>query len=323
MRDHMNKGQVGFNDKLFSPVKGGTFERSNVFASGSSSQSGMVAGLSSRASSAGSEKALSQPKKKAKTWDKEQQVSKVSSSLVAKVATLGGVCEQLVQRVTDLEQQLTDEEKVTVDKFLQSQNARVPLLNALMFNPADDAINVTLPGDWNVSEVMQAQWLSVHSAFAIVSQMVLAAGGGSPSSLDEVKWAAAVQAKFADLKGSVVFADSDHPDFEIATKFLSKYLNDEQKCVPGVPGELLNDLTKLCKCSLVRIRWLAAQSAFASTKSTLPVADLVKVVPLMLLRVAADQITAPSEHELKVADKQLKATIDTTKVSGMQVPSRG
>lgn len=137
-------GHQGFNSSFYSSLKGGT-GMENKFAS----FDGEVPVLKSRADSSSAKSCTDSSKgarssKKAKTWDQEANVGRAMRACAAKVTGLIDSSSCLQEKANAIVKSVTgDEMKAAVQRAMDTQQSRMPLLSAVLWIPEAPPIGIS------------------------------------------------------------------------------------------------------------------------------------------------------------------------------------
>ena len=118
----------GLNSSIFSPLKAGTVETTSAFASVPSSSASVSSLVTPKHRGENGENP--QPKKRAKTWDQDQEVSNFIKRATQKIGALQEAVTAIKEKADTLEKSISQEEQTALARPMSIQSARVPLLDA-------------------------------------------------------------------------------------------------------------------------------------------------------------------------------------------------
>lgn len=274
---------------------------------------GKRAASASQCSSEGEKKTKQQ--KKGKVWDQPNEVNKVTRSLIAKLDKVREMADGVAEEIASFEK-LSEEDKAVIKRNLDVLKQRGPLLKAWLWTASDDVVlndfAKDLPVLWKVPGSRAASWAETCAATTTARAAIHKATNNGTTDLADT-WPDVFTKVMSDLKATAPFSSDAHPDHATCNQFVAKVTDVDGKPVSEV-DEFTTDLVQLHKTTVSRVLWLTTVETFIGSKATLPVADLVDVATVTMVRSEFGVFrVAASEHELKDLDKRMKEVIDKAK----------
>jgi hypothetical protein len=248
--------------------------------------------------------------KRAKVWDRDAELGKAARTLQKKLELVAEAGAATMERAAKLVEGMTPEEKCGLVRPLETQQARLGLLAAMVW-AIDVVAPVELPTAWEASDEDKAAFKLAREPLELVKTL-----DGKLMTDKGTVFCKELADKAKDIFAFGVFTNTQGPDYLVANAVKEFYAVGEASDLtlnPATAKDFIDQLNGIARCASVRIKWKMAREVFVASKASQPVADLSTVQPVSILKHRINTFTATSEHDLKDRDRQLKADIDFAK----------